>query len=107
MHAGQLIFAQLLSFLPRHEFNKCVARYQGNRRARAFRCWEQFAVMAFAQVPGGLVLQIHKVLANLMWAYVIAHAGIALLHQAQGHDVLRRMIWRRARSQSSVRRSAK
>lgn len=56
------------------------------------------AVMAFAQVPGGLVLQIHKVLANLMWAYVIAHAGIALLHQAQGHDVLRRMIWRRARS---------
>jgi len=50
MRTGQLILAQLLSLLPRHEFNKCVARYQGNRRARNFRCWEQFAVMAFAQL---------------------------------------------------------
>jgi hypothetical protein len=50
MHVGQLIFAQLLDLLPRHEFNKCVARYQGNRRARRFRCWDQFIVMAFAQL---------------------------------------------------------
>ena len=39
------------------------------------------AVMAFDGVPGGAVLQLHQLLANLMWAYVIAHAGIALLHQ--------------------------
>jgi hypothetical protein len=50
MRTGQLVLAQLLSLLPRHEFNKCVTRYQGNRRARNFRCWEQFAVMAFAQL---------------------------------------------------------
>ena len=50
MRTGQLGFAELLSLLPRHEFNKCVARYQDNRRARRFRCWEQFAVMAFAQL---------------------------------------------------------
>jgi len=50
MHSGQLIFSQLLEFLPKHEFNKCVARYQGNRRARRFRCWDQYIVMAFAQL---------------------------------------------------------
>ena len=50
------------------------------------------AVMAVGGVPGGTVLQIHKLLANLMWAYVIAHAGIALLHQAQGRQVLQRMF---------------
>lgn len=50
MHSGQLVFSQLLEALPRHEFAKCVARYHGNRRARRFRCWDQFLVMAFAQL---------------------------------------------------------
>ena len=50
MHTGQLIFAQLMEFLPRYEFTKCVQRYQGNRRVRRFRCWDQFLVMAFAQL---------------------------------------------------------
>lgn len=50
MHSGQLIFAQLMALLPRHEFAKCVTRYGGNHRARRFRCWDQFLVMAFAQL---------------------------------------------------------
>ena len=50
------------------------------------------ALMALGGVPGGPALQIHKLLANLMWAYVIAHASIALLHQFQGHNVLQRMF---------------
>ena len=50
MHSGQLIFSQLIEFLPKHEFVKCVVRYRGNRRARRFRCWDQFLVMAFAQL---------------------------------------------------------
>jgi transposase len=50
MYSGQLIFSQFLEFLPKHEFTQCVARYQGNRRARKFRCWDQFMVMAFAQI---------------------------------------------------------
>jgi Domain of unknown function (DUF4372)/Transposase DDE domain len=50
MHSGRLIFAQLLDFLPRYEFNKCVDRFHGNRRVRSFSCWDQFLVMAFAQL---------------------------------------------------------
>jgi len=50
MHSGQLIFSQLMEALPRHEFARCVRRYHGNWRARRFRCWDQFLVMAFAQL---------------------------------------------------------
>ena len=50
MFAGQLIFAQLMEWLPRHEFNACVRRYRGDYRARGFRCRDQFLCMAFAQL---------------------------------------------------------
>lgn len=50
MHSGRLIFAQLLDFLPCCEFNQCVDRFHGNRRIRSFSCWDQFVVMAFAQL---------------------------------------------------------
>jgi hypothetical protein len=50
MFTGELIFAQLCAFLPKREFARCVTRYQGNRRVRRFRCWDQFLVMAFAQL---------------------------------------------------------
>jgi len=46
------VFSQLLDFLPRHEFNKCVRRYQGNYRTRGFSCLDQFLCLAFAQLTG-------------------------------------------------------
>ena len=45
-------------------------------------------------IPGGLVLEIHKLVANLMWAYVVGHAGLAVVHQLTGHRVLQRMVGR-------------
>jgi hypothetical protein len=50
MHVGQLVFAQLMDFLPRHEFNTCVRRYRGDRRERGFSCRDQFLCLAFAQL---------------------------------------------------------
>ena len=50
MYAGKLVFAQLMEFLPRHEFNACVRRYGGDRRPRGFSCRDQFLAMAFAQL---------------------------------------------------------
>jgi hypothetical protein len=50
MHSGQLVFAQLMDFLPRHEFNTCVRRYRGHRRQRGFSCHDQFRCLAFAQL---------------------------------------------------------
>ncbi len=50
MYSGQMIFAQLMEFLPRHEFHTCVRRYGGDRRPRGFSCRDQFLCLAFAQL---------------------------------------------------------
>lgn len=50
MFSGQLIFAQLMDFIPRQEFNACVERYRGDYRSRGFSCRDQFLCMAFAQL---------------------------------------------------------
>ena len=52
MPTGRIVFSQLMDFVPRHQFNKCVLRYRGNYRARQFKCYDQFLCMAFAQLTG-------------------------------------------------------
>jgi len=50
MNSGQSVFAQLMAWLPRHQFHRCVRRYRGNHRVRSFSCYDQFLCMAFAQL---------------------------------------------------------
>lgn len=50
MHAGRFVFSQLMDFLPKYEYDKCVRRYRGNHRVRTFSCYDQFLCMAFAQL---------------------------------------------------------
>ena len=50
MHAGRIVFAQLIDHLPPYEFHKCVERYQGNYKLRGFSCLDQFLCLAFAQL---------------------------------------------------------
>ncbi len=52
MNTGRTILSQLLDFVPKYEFDKCVDKYQGNFRVKTFTCREQFIVMAFAQLTG-------------------------------------------------------
>jgi hypothetical protein len=52
MYTGRTVFSQLIDFLPRHEFSKCVRRYQGNYRIRDFSCLDQLLCLAFAQLTG-------------------------------------------------------
>lgn len=44
------VLSQLMDFLPKHEFDRCVARHRGNRRVRNFSCYDRFLCMAFAQL---------------------------------------------------------
>lgn len=44
------IFAQMLQFFPRLEFEGCVREYQAERHARGFSSWTQFVAMLFAQL---------------------------------------------------------
>jgi hypothetical protein len=50
VNEGRTIFSQLIGFLPDREFRRCVARYGGDARLRAFSCWDQYLAMAFAQL---------------------------------------------------------
>ena len=50
MHSGQIVFSQVMDFLPMYEFNKCVKRYNGNYHVKSFSCFNQFLSMAFAQL---------------------------------------------------------
>ena len=50
MNQGRTVFAQLISFFSHNEFNRCVARYDGNKSVRSFSCWDQLLTMAFAQL---------------------------------------------------------
>ena len=50
MYQGQVVFSQLMEFVPRREFSECVQRYQGDRRIRQFSCRDQFLSMVFAQL---------------------------------------------------------
>jgi len=50
VESGKLVFAQLMDFIPRHDFDRCVRRYGGDRRPRGFSCRDQFLCLAFAQL---------------------------------------------------------
>ena len=44
------IFSQLLQQIPRNEFAALVNKHQGERNAKGFTCWTQFAAMLFCQL---------------------------------------------------------
>ena len=50
MQAGRSVFSQLMDFVPRYEFDKCVARYGGDKHVRRLSCYAQFQIMGFAQL---------------------------------------------------------
>jgi len=48
MNAGRTVFSQVIAQLSHTEFQKCVARYDGDRHHRSLSCWDQYLAMAFA-----------------------------------------------------------
>jgi hypothetical protein len=52
MNSGQYVFRQIVSYMSVYEFNKCVDRYDGNKKVRELSCWNQFLQMFFGQLTG-------------------------------------------------------
>ena len=50
MHAGRVVFSQLMDHFPWYDFNQCVGKYKGDYRVRRFSCRDQFLCMAFGQL---------------------------------------------------------
>ena len=50
MNSGKYVFAQLLNFIDRYEFEKCASKYNGDFRTREFNCWNQLIQLYFGQL---------------------------------------------------------
>ena len=50
MNTGKMVFSQIAEGVPHYEFQRLVARYQGDYKVRDFHCWDQFLCMMFAQL---------------------------------------------------------
>ncbi|MXW48560.1 MAG: IS4 family transposase [Gammaproteobacteria bacterium] len=50
MYEGQYVFSQVMGHMPWKTFHRCVSRYQGNHRVKAFTCAQQFRAMSIAQL---------------------------------------------------------
>lgn len=50
MNDGQLVFSQMMAFMPLRSFRRCVEEYRGHHKVKSFSCLDQFYCMAFAQL---------------------------------------------------------
>jgi hypothetical protein len=46
------IINQILQLIPRHAFENCVKKHNGEYRSKGFSSWNQFAAMLFGQLSG-------------------------------------------------------
>lgn len=71
MHQGKYVFSQIVEFVPRYEFDKCIKRYKGNKYIRTLSCRDQLLAMMFGQLANlrslrGIVLCLNAH-ANLLY----------------------------------------
>jgi hypothetical protein len=50
MFTGKYVFSQIVEFIDKYEFDKCVKRYKGNWHKRDLSCWNQFLQLLFGQI---------------------------------------------------------
>lgn len=50
MNLGKYVFAQVVDFIPRYEFDICIKNYKGNHKIRNLTCRDQFLAMMFGQL---------------------------------------------------------
>ena len=78
MNFGKIVFAQIMQFIPRREFNDIVAKYRGNYRVRNLTCHDQLLVMCLAQYADKNSLRdIEASLNALAVTHKLYHCGIS------------------------------
>ena len=50
MNQDKYIFSQIVDLLPRHDLNKCIEKYSGNKRIKNLSCRDQFLALMFGQL---------------------------------------------------------
>lgn len=52
MNFGKYIFAQVIDFIPRYQFDKLVKKFKGNWHAKDLTCYNQLLHLLFGQITG-------------------------------------------------------
>lgn len=52
MNIGKYIFAQVIDFIPRYQFDKLVKKYKGDWHAKDLSCYNQLLHLLFGQITG-------------------------------------------------------
>ena len=52
MNIGKYIFAQVIDFIPRYQFDKLVKKYKGDWHAKDLICYNQLLHLLFGQITG-------------------------------------------------------
>ena len=52
MNLGKYIFAQVIDFIPRYQFDKLVKKYKGDWHAKDLNCYNQLLHLLFGQITG-------------------------------------------------------
>lgn len=50
MNVGKYIFAQVIDFIPRYQFDKLVKKYKGDWHAKDLSCYNQLLHLLFGQI---------------------------------------------------------
>lgn len=50
MHLGKFVFAQIVEFIPRYEFEKCVKRYKGDFHTKSLNSYNHLLQLIFGQI---------------------------------------------------------
>ena len=52
MNSGKYIFAQVIDFIPRYQFDKLVNKYKSDWHAKHLTCYNQILHLMFGQITG-------------------------------------------------------
>lgn len=79
------LFREILQFIPRHEFQKCVNECDGDKRVRKLTCWQQFVTLLFGQLTGHNTLRSMVTALNTQGPYLY-HLGLSYVKRSTLSD---------------------
>ncbi|MFA5301057.1 MAG: DUF4372 domain-containing protein [Bacteroidales bacterium] len=77
LNTGKTVFPLIKALIPRHKFNKFVARYNRDYRVRNFSCYNQFLVMSLAQFANKNSLRDIETSLQAVSSHKMYHRGIS------------------------------
>jgi hypothetical protein len=94
MNSGQYVLSQLLDFIHRQQFHRCVQRYGGDYKIKHFSTWQEFVCLVFAQLTWRESLRDIESCLNARIGQLY-HLGLrALIHRSTLADALAARDWR-------------